>query len=70
MARRWPSEAAWPGSRVHLAVEHPRLWSPDDPYLYDLTVTLLRDGRVIDRAESYAALREIATGATPTVSNA
>lgn len=50
------------GQPVHLAVEHPRLWSPDDPYLYDLTVTLLRDGRVIDRAESYAALREIATG--------
>ena len=50
------------GQPVHLAVEHPRLWSPDDPYLYDLTVTLVRDGRVIDRAESYAALREIATG--------
>ena len=48
------------GQPVHLAVEHPRLWSPADPYLYDLTVTLVRDGRVIDRAESYAALREIA----------
>ncbi len=49
------------GQPVHLAVEQPHLWSPDDPYLYDLSVTLVRGGRVIDRAESYAALREIAT---------
>ena len=31
-----------------------RLWSPEDPYLYDLTVSL-RDG---DRVESYFALRK------------
>lgn len=49
------------GQPVHIAVPEPHLWSPDDPFLYDLTVTLVRDGREIDRAASYAALREIAT---------
>lgn len=49
------------GQPVHLMVPEPHLWSPDDPYLYDLSVTLLRDGKAVDRVESYAALREIAT---------
>jgi beta-galactosidase/beta-glucuronidase len=37
------------------------LWSPNDPYLYDLTIELLdARGKVLDRAESYAGLRGIA----------
>ena len=47
------------GQPVRLTVPDARLWSPDDPYLYDLAVTLERDGKTIDRATSYAALREI-----------
>jgi beta-galactosidase/beta-glucuronidase len=38
-----------------------RLWSPEDPFLYDLDITLLdSDGRAIDRARSYAGLRSVA----------
>jgi len=41
--------------------ERRRLWSIGDPHLYDLEIALLdADGRVIDRAESYAGLRGIA----------
>ena len=37
-----------------------RLWSPDDPHLYDLSIELLdADGAVIDKAASYAGLRSV-----------
>ncbi|CAA9266849.1 MAG: GH2, partial [uncultured Chloroflexia bacterium] len=38
-----------------------RLWSPNDPHLYDLEIELVdRDGQVVDRATSYAGLRSVA----------
>ena len=33
---------------VCFAIEKPRLWSPDDPYLYEVTVQLKEHGRVSD----------------------
>jgi beta-galactosidase/beta-glucuronidase len=37
-----------------------RLWSPDDPHLYDLEIELSDgEGRVVDSAASYAGLRSI-----------
>jgi beta-galactosidase/beta-glucuronidase len=37
-----------------------RLWSLEDPFLYDIALELLdASGRVIDRAESYAGLRSV-----------
>ena len=40
---------------------HVRLWSPEDPHLYDLTLQLLdANGDVLDEATSYAGLRSIA----------
>lgn len=37
-----------------------RLWSPDDPHLYDLELSLVDEaGNVIDRADSYAGLRSV-----------
>lgn len=38
-----------------------KLWSPDSPTLYDLTVTLLKNDEQVDRIESYAAMRKIST---------
>jgi len=41
--------------------QHRRLWSPDDPYLYDLEIELRDEtGTVIDHAQSYAGLRSVA----------
>jgi hypothetical protein len=38
----------------------PRPWSPKDPYLYGLTVRLMRGGRSVDRVASYFGMRSIA----------
>ncbi|MFT4520034.1 MAG: beta-galactosidase/beta-glucuronidase [Halioglobus sp.] len=36
-----------------------RLWSPTDPFLYDLDVVLLRDSVSLDRVTSYFGAREV-----------
>ncbi len=51
---------ASPGLPLVLAIPDARLWSPEDPYLYDLRFELLdASGGVVDRVESYAGLRKI-----------
>ncbi|MBR5703660.1 MAG: beta-galactosidase [Bacteroidales bacterium] len=42
-----------------LKVENPRLWSPENPYLYGLRIKLVKDGKTIDKVEAYTAMREI-----------
>jgi hypothetical protein len=42
------------GATLTLPVETPREWSPDDPFLYDLVVTL-----GADRVESYVGMRSV-----------
>lgn len=46
---------------IVLSIDVPdaRRWSPNDPYLYDVTLEILRDGGVVDRATSYCGLRDI-----------
>ncbi|MFJ9624369.1 LamG-like jellyroll fold domain-containing protein [Streptomyces sp. NPDC101181] len=43
---------------LSLKLKNPRLWSPDDPYLYDLDVSLT-DGRSKDSVESYFGMRQL-----------
>lgn len=47
------------GADVILNVEKPKLWSPDSPYLYDLRITIYRNGEILDQVMGYAAMREI-----------
>lgn len=47
------------GRPMYLMLRNPRLWSPDDPFLYDLTVTLQRDGAMVDQVDSYFGMRKI-----------
>jgi len=42
-----------------LAVSNPKRWSPDSPFLYDLTVAVVRGGKVVDQVKSYFAMRKI-----------
>jgi hypothetical protein len=50
------------GDELHLTLRQPRLWSPDDPFLYDLTVVLRHGDTVIDHVDSYFGMRKIALG--------
>jgi hypothetical protein len=48
------------GQAIHLPIPNAHLWTPDDPYLYDLKVWLVSPtGRVVDEVSSYAGLRTI-----------
>ncbi len=48
-----------PNSDLFLAIPRPKLWSPDEPFLYNLSVTLRQGDRVIDRVESYFGMRKV-----------
>ncbi len=41
-----------------LPVNDPKLWSPDNPFLYDLKVSIVRKGKVIDEVQCYFAMRK------------
>jgi hypothetical protein len=50
------------GEELALTIRRPRLWSPDDPFLYDLRVTLRQGGQTADTVDSYFGMRKIALG--------
>ncbi|MCV7279282.1 glycoside hydrolase family 2 [Mycolicibacterium flavescens] len=55
-----------PGKPVRVKVPEPRLWTPEDPYLYDLEVKLVSpEGKVVDEVASYGGLRTISTVPDP-----
>lgn len=35
------------------------LWTPDNPYIYDIEVSALKDGKITDTVRSYGAMRKI-----------
>ncbi len=44
---------------LRLVIDRPHLWTPDDPFLYDLRVTLLDGDRPVDSVLSYFGMRKI-----------
>src|SRR5262249_3116470 len=51
-----------PGGAVTLPVKNARLWTPEDPHLYSLTVKLKLGSRTLDTVESYFGMRKISLG--------
>lgn len=50
------------GETIRLPIRNPRLWTPDDPYLYDVKVVLTTpSGDVQDAVASYSGLRTVGT---------
>ncbi|MCW3788025.1 glycoside hydrolase family 2 protein [Plebeiibacterium sediminum] len=47
---------------VEIKLDNPKLWSPESPFLYDVEVSLSRNGRVIDHVNSYFAMRKVSMG--------
>jgi hypothetical protein len=50
------------GSELRLPIRNARLWTPENPHLYDLQITLMDDRKWLDRVDSYFAMRKIALG--------
>ncbi len=48
-----------PSFDLEVAADRARLWSPEDPFLYDVAVELLDGEDVVDRVASYAGLRSV-----------
>jgi hypothetical protein len=51
-----------PGGILPIALPQAHLWSPSDPFLYDLHVSFERGGRTLDEAGSYFGMRSIRLG--------
>lgn len=47
------------GREVTLHVPDMKLWSPSDPYLYDIEIKVVSDGAIVDCVKGYAAMRKI-----------
>jgi hypothetical protein len=48
-----------PGAVLLLPIHNPTLWSPSQPFLYDLNVSVTKSGTTIDTVGSYFGLRKI-----------
>lgn len=51
--------AGAPNSELILSLSDVHLWSPDDPFLYELKVTLKAGPRILDTVSSYFGMRKI-----------
>lgn len=44
---------------IALSIPDAEVWSPSHPFLYDLRLTVMRKGKVVDEVKSYFAMRKI-----------
>jgi len=51
-----------PGSELRIPIPNAELWSPENPFLYDLKVSLLDGKRRGDTVKSYFGMRKISIG--------
>jgi beta-galactosidase/beta-glucuronidase len=47
------------GDSAVISLPNQKLWSPSNPFLYELHITLLRNNKPVDNIESYFAMRKI-----------
>jgi hypothetical protein len=47
------------GQPVEVFINSPKLWSPENPFLYDMEVAIVSNGRVSDQVKSYVAMRKV-----------
>ena len=53
------------GAEAEVEIPDAHLWTPEDPFLYDLEVSLLIDGKPVDKVQSYCAMRQVGIAAGP-----
>jgi len=47
---------------IDVAIQEPRLWSPEDPFLYHVEAVVLENGKKLDAKRDRFGMREIAVG--------
>jgi beta-galactosidase/beta-glucuronidase len=47
------------GQPLEVKIPAPKLWSPESPFLYDLKIQLMRNGKPVDEVTGYAGMRKI-----------
>lgn len=47
------------GRKISVPVKAPKLWSPETPQLYDMTIRVARNGKTIDKVGTYFGMRSI-----------
>ncbi|MET7857624.1 AbfB domain-containing protein [Streptomyces sp. NPDC005318] len=55
------------GSEISVPVPDPRLWSPDDPFLYDVRADLLDSSATVDSVGSYTGMRSVTVAKVGTI---
>jgi len=55
--RKIASARAEADKAVELEIPDPKLWSPEHPYLYALSIEAVRNGKVVDKVRAYTAIR-------------
>jgi hypothetical protein len=49
---------------ITVTIEDPVLWSPENPFLYDISIELKNGSKIIDKVTSYTGIRKISLGKT------
>lgn len=49
------------GEPVEMTLNNAKLWSPDSPFLYGMEISLISNGKVVDKVNSYTAMRKYST---------
>jgi hypothetical protein len=55
------ADGGW-DAQVAVHIPNVKLWSPDSPHLYDLSVTLMDGNEAIDEIKSYFGMRKVSLG--------
>ena len=55
----WAAQLGTSGRPIEVTLPNVRLWSPDQPFLYDLQVELLDGTHIVDTVQSYFGMRKI-----------
>lgn len=56
------SATGTPGANFYLTIPAAKLWSPTNPFLYDLQISLTTNGTPLDFVSSYFGMRKISLG--------
>jgi len=51
-------------NEITVQIKDPILWSPDRPFLYDISIELKKNNKIVDRVKSYTGIRKISIGKT------